>query len=44
MRNNFNILIAANDRPQVFEDFLARQGWKWSHHYGIDELCEVIYF
>ena len=44
MRNNFNILIAANDWPQVFDDSLARNDWNWSHQYGIDELCEVIYF
>ena len=44
MQNNFNTLIAANDGPQVFDDSLARNDWNWSHQYGIDELCEVIYF
>ena len=44
MQNNFNTLIAANDQPQVIDDALARNDWNWSYQYGIDELCEVIYF
>ena len=38
------LVIVVIDWPQVFNDSLARNDWNWSHQYGIDELCEVIYF
>jgi len=32
----------AGSWPQVFDDSEARKDWGWSHHFGIDELCDVM--
>lgn len=35
-------MFKADTWPQVFDDSVARDDWKWCHKYDIDELVDIM--